>query len=269
MNSSSLSEAALGVAVIAVSLFASALALAFARPLVVAAALIAAALALSVVAWRLARIGATCRKIEVVAARIARGDFEARILDIRDGGVLGRLQHAFNDAVDRCDAFVRESTAAMAAIRDDRYHRRILPRGLHGSVRLAAETINAAMDVIKQRVAAFNANTSQFEEAIGNVIDAMSSAAGDMESTAGVLGRGAATTLDGAKVVQRSSENASSNMETVAARRQSSRRRRERWDGTSTVRRPLLVRPSYGSRGRAMPSPACRAPRRRSTRSSS
>ncbi|MDC7785659.1 HAMP domain-containing methyl-accepting chemotaxis protein [Rhodoplanes sp. TEM] len=217
MNSSSLSEANAGAAVLAVALVLAGAGQVLAVPVVANGGLVAAVVALAFVASRLVRLCRTCRAVAAVAERIARGDFEARILNIRDRGSLGRLQHAFNDAIDRCDAFVRESTAAMAAIRDDKYHRRILPKGLHGNVRLAAETINEATEAIRCRVAAFNANTARFEDAIGRVIDAMSGAVGNMESTAGVLGQGAAATRDRAEVVERSSEEASSNMETVAA----------------------------------------------------
>ncbi|MBK5957068.1 methyl-accepting chemotaxis protein [Rhodoplanes elegans] len=217
MNSSLLSEATAGVVAAALGLVLAGAGLVFAAPTVLAGGLAVAALALAVVAWRLAVLGCACREAAAVAERVARGDFEARILTIRDRGAFGRLQHAFNDATDRCDAFVRESTAAMAAIRDDKYHRRILPKGLHGSVKLAAETINEAMEVIRCRVAAFNADTAQFEEAIGRVVDAMAGAVGNMESTAGVLGQGATETRTRAEAVERSSQDASSNMETVAA----------------------------------------------------
>jgi methyl-accepting chemotaxis protein len=217
MNSSSLSEAVAGVVVAGVALSTASAGLAFSSVPVLTGGLVVAAVALAFVGWRLARIARICRTFADVAERIARGDFEARVMGLRERGALGRLQHAFNDAIDRCDAFVRESAAAMGAIRDNRYHRRIIPKGLHGAVRGASETINDAMEVIQRRVAAFNANTAQFEDAIGRIVDAVSGAAGNMESTAGVLGDGAAATRDRARAVESSSETASAAMETVAA----------------------------------------------------
>lgn len=74
------------------------------------------------------------QKIVDGAARVCRaisdGDFEARVLHIGDHGELLQLQRSLNDMIDRCDAFVREATAAMGALRDDKYYRRILPQGL-------------------------------------------------------------------------------------------------------------------------------------------
>jgi methyl-accepting chemotaxis protein len=127
------------------------------------------------------------------------------------------LQHALNDMIDRCDAFVRESSAAMAAIRDDKYFRHILPQGLRGALLMASQTINQAMQAIEQRVAAFNANTAEFEGAIGAVIDTVSTASGNMGETAGSLGRGVTATRQQAMAVSAATEQASSNMETVAA----------------------------------------------------
>ncbi|EJW10068.1 methyl-accepting chemotaxis sensory transducer [Rhodovulum sp. PH10] len=216
-SSCSLFRTVAGFAVAVLALLVGLAADVAAAPTVATASAAVAVAALAFAGWQLARVAAVVRKVTAVAARIADGDFEARVLGIRDGGLLGRLQHAFNDSIDRCDAYIRESTAVMDAIRDDKYHRRILPAGLRGSMKVASVSINEAMEVIRRRVAAFNANTAQFETAIGAIIDAVSGAAGNMGSTAGVLGEGASQTRSRAKIVADSSEQASANMESVAA----------------------------------------------------
>jgi len=157
----------------------------------------------------LTELGAVCR-------RIADGDFEARLAGA-EARELGALSHVFNDMIDRCDAFVRESSAAMAAIRDDKYYRHILPQGLRGSLLIASRTINEAMAAIETRVAAFNANTAAFEHAIGTVIDAVGDASSNMGETAGSLSRGVSHARERTLAVSAASEQASTNMETVAA----------------------------------------------------
>ena len=152
-----------------------------------------------------------------VCASIAKGDFEARVLDIREHGDIGTLHHALNDMVDRCDAFVREGSAAMSAVRDDKYFRRILPEGLHGSLLVAAKTINEATDAIQAKVAAFNANTSTFETAINAIVESLSDASANMSETANVLNKGSTVTRERATAVAAASEEATSNMQTVAA----------------------------------------------------
>jgi hypothetical protein len=81
-------------------------------------------------------------KIEAVCEAISRGDFEARIVDIKETGGLADAQHKVNDMIDRCDAFVREATASLEAVCRNIYYRRIFYGGLQGSFRVAAEIVN-------------------------------------------------------------------------------------------------------------------------------
>lgn len=85
-------------------------------------------------------------RIASVCEEISKGNFEARITNIRETGVLGDVQHKLNNAIDCCDAFVREATATLDAVCRNVYYRRILYGGLHGSFRVAAESINHAVE---------------------------------------------------------------------------------------------------------------------------
>jgi len=214
---SSLSKAAACLAVAALALFAASTGAVLDSPWLLAAGLATTALALAALGALLRRFDRAVAQLGAVCGRIAHGDFEARVMYSREGGRLGELQHGLNDMIDRCDAFVREASAAMAAIRDDKYYRRILPQGLRGALLIASQTINDAMQAIEVRVAAFNANTAEFESAIGAVIGTVSAASNNMGDTAGSLGRGVAATRERAVAVSAASEQASANMETVAA----------------------------------------------------
>ena len=97
---------------------------------------------------RLARQDADTTVLERIAAvcgQIGRGNFEARLTNIEGSGVSAEAQFAVNDMIDRCDAFVREATAAMEAVCRNIYYRRILDGGLQGSFRAAAAIINDAV----------------------------------------------------------------------------------------------------------------------------
>jgi methyl-accepting chemotaxis protein len=153
----------------------------------------------------------------LVCRAIANGDFEARVVRIGDGGELRQLQHELNNMIDRCDAFVREATAAMAALRDNKYYRRILPQGLHGALQTAATAMNEASEVIQARVSAFNADTVQFEAAIGTIVGALADASSNISQTSRRLNQGASTTRESAAAVSTTSEQATENMQTVAA----------------------------------------------------
>ncbi len=84
-------------------------------------------------------------KIAAVCDEIVKGNFEARIPRVTEDGVLGDVQHRINDMIDRCDAFIRESTASLDAVCHNIYYRRILLGGMQGAFRVAAEKINDAV----------------------------------------------------------------------------------------------------------------------------
>lgn len=152
-----------------------------------------------------------------VCREIAKGNFETRILDIRDDCPLRDLQHAVNDMVDRCDAFIREASASMQAVCDNKYYRRILPRGLHGTMLIAANNINAATAALQRRITAFTESAIRFESEIGSVVDGVSTASTTMGETAEILGHGASVTKEHATAVAAASEQTTTNMQTVAA----------------------------------------------------
>ncbi len=216
-SSSSLFNAAACLAGVVGSIAAAVVGPAIGEPLLLQVGLGGALLSAALLGLMLLRIDRALRSIETVCQRIADGDFEARIIGCRDGGRIATLTHTFNDMIDRCDAFVREASAAMGAIRDDKYYRHILPAGLRGSLLIASQTINDAMQAIETRVAAFNANTADFEGTISAVIDTVSSASSNMGETAGSLNQGVVATRERALAVSAASEQASANMESVAA----------------------------------------------------
>ena len=101
-------------------------------------ALVAALAGLGLALSGLLRLNAALAEVTTVCARLSKGDFEARLQGCREHGKFGQMRESFNDMIDRCDAFVREAGAAMAAVRDNKYYRHILPQGLHGSRRIAS-----------------------------------------------------------------------------------------------------------------------------------
>jgi len=59
--------------------------------------------------WRLTR---TLEAIATVCGSAAQGDLEARILDLPEPGLVGRLQRCVNRMLDISDAFVREASGS-------------------------------------------------------------------------------------------------------------------------------------------------------------
>jgi methyl-accepting chemotaxis protein len=84
------------------------------------------------------------------ALRVCRagseGDLEQRITRFDCDGELGDLLHAINHLLDMTDAFVREATATLEHASRGEFHRRVLPEGMRGCFRQAAQSINAATE---------------------------------------------------------------------------------------------------------------------------
>jgi len=101
------------------------------------------------------------RRLLAVCDAASRGDLEARVQDLDVDGTpsgqsLVRLGHRIDHLLDLTDAYVRESMAALEAARDERFYRRFLERGLHGSFATGARAINAASDSMAAQAAALH-----------------------------------------------------------------------------------------------------------------
>jgi methyl-accepting chemotaxis protein len=155
--------------------------------------------------------------MRTVCAGIAKGDFEQRVLGICDRGEIGALQSALNDMIDRCDAFVREGSAAMDAVRHNKYFRRIRPEGLHGSLRIATQVINDATVAMHTRLMLLNRQTTEFEDAIKVILDGLSGASSSLANVGSVLETGATETRHRATSVAAATEQATASMQTIAA----------------------------------------------------
>lgn len=216
MNLSSLSKAGLGFAVAALAVAGQiGVSLVTGSILFVAAPIALAGLAFGgVMFWRARRSIATATE---VLARVGQGDFEARIVCSREGGDLGRLHGTINDTTDTIDAYIRESSAAMDAIRNNHYFRRILPDGLHGALLNGATIINEAAAVIEHRISAFHMSTSGFEQAINAIVQGLSEASSSMSTMAAALEQGASTTDERTSLVAATAADMAVNVQTVAA----------------------------------------------------
>ncbi|GAB2188282.1 methyl-accepting chemotaxis protein [Roseibium sp. LAB1] len=156
------------------------------------------------------------RALDVVE-RVAEGDFEARILNITEGGEAGRLLHAINRMIDRTDAYVRETKASLEYVAENKYYRRISTRGMTGAFGEASDVINKAMQAMEDRVGAFSNVVSSFEEQMAGVVGAVASASSQLEASARTMSQSSTSLNEQAVIVASASEEASTNVSSVAA----------------------------------------------------
>ena len=216
-NSSSLSRARLACAATAlctVVLFGYALLAGLGTGVLFGAA---AALACSSLAClSLARTAASLRQSAQICRAVDQGDFEARIVGIREHGDLGEMMWAINGLIDRTDAYIRETAASMGYVSRNLYYRGIVETGMVGAFLGGAKTINAATEAISSRVTEFKGVTQRFESTVYGVVETVVDAVTELEATAATMENTAHTTEGRATAVSKAAEDACQNMQTVS-----------------------------------------------------
>ncbi|MDP6706555.1 MAG: hypothetical protein QF893_09455 [Alphaproteobacteria bacterium] len=152
-----------------------------------------------------------------VCRAVAGGDFEARIIDIREGGELGETLWAINELIDRTDAFLRESAASMQYVSRNQYFRRIIEKGMVGSFLGSGQTINAASQAIATKVGEFRGVADRFESRVKHVAETLAATATELDSTSDEMKTMATSAGERSVAVAAAAEEASTNVQTVAA----------------------------------------------------
>jgi methyl-accepting chemotaxis protein len=135
-------------------------------------------------------IGKACRSITqavTVCQDVLAGQFERRVIGIRDGGNLGELLHTINDMIDPMDAFVRESAAAMEHVSQGLYFRRMIETGMKGSFAQSARKVNAATIAMQTRIMDLQGTTQAFDAATRTIAETVSESSQHLKGDAAAL----------------------------------------------------------------------------------
>lgn len=155
------------------------------------------------------------RALEVCKA-IADGDFEQRILNITETGETGKLMHAINRMIDRTDAYIRESQAALLHLSQNKHYRHILEKGMVGDYLRAAKTINTAICSVEETNEEFVKMGTSCEGQMRDVVESISSSVGALNDATEMLDQASSSASDQSTTVAAGAEEASVNMDGVA-----------------------------------------------------
>ena len=167
--------------------------------------------------WAQRRALAVIDEAAEVCRKAASGDLEVRIFRDREQGRLGAIQKSVNDMLDITDAFVREASASMEYASQGKHFRKILARGLLGSFRRSAVTINAGTDSLGRRVVQIADLSKQFGTHLDQIAGGLGTAANDLEADADRMAAAAEKTSRETAGVITASSHASTNVATVAS----------------------------------------------------
>jgi len=156
-----------------------------------------------------------------IIQRLQNGDFEARVLNITEGGKIGLMQRSTNNMADYIDSFIRESAAVMEHIDKGKYFRRILESGMKGSLLNGTKAINNAADSFEQAQKDFtnrlNTLTDNFDQNVAVFIRDLAASTGQLSSTSGGLSDVASKGEEQAQSLVGASNTATGNVNTVAS----------------------------------------------------
>ncbi len=160
------------------------------------------------------------RELTAICERAAAGDLEARVSPAPDSVEFAALGGAINHLLDICDAYVRESAAALDHCARGEFHRPILLRGLHGSYRHAAVTINRAAHKMSEdaaKIARFETERKAVARRVAETTDSVTSSAGDLRANATSIQEHVADSRRLAEDVAQATDLAAQNTNAVAA----------------------------------------------------
>ncbi|NJC67991.1 chemotaxis protein [Planosporangium flavigriseum] len=137
------------------------------------------------------------RAIAALCAQVSTGDLEVRLPRLAgedEVADVARARHRLNHLLDLTDAFVRESTASLGAASEGRYYRRFLLRGMPGTFRQGAATIDKARVAIQRSAETLDqaadqrrALADEFESAVMSMSEHVAAASTELSASAGSL----------------------------------------------------------------------------------
>lgn len=140
------------------------------------------------------------REAAKVCRLAASGDLEPRVLHVTSevDPEIAELMHSINHLLDMTDAFVREAAATMVHAEKGEFYRRVLLKGMRGSFRSAANTINESTDAMEagsealkeaqQKRAALTTEVASATQVVAHLSDA-SSEIGEMSDLIGTIAK--------------------------------------------------------------------------------
>lgn len=165
-------------------------------------------------------VGRTKKRLEsamAVCKKIASGDYSVRLTGIQDKGEVGELFHTINNMADYNDAFIREATAAMYAVSQNKYYRCILENGMQGSLLHGARVINKALVSVGHKMNNFVEVANDVNQSLGKVVGEIGTTADTLKSTAFVMEETVRMARDKSNIAVRGANDTSMSVDTISS----------------------------------------------------
>ena len=162
------------------------------------------------------RTVAGIKQCQEMLDKAARGNLEERFLLISGHDALAKLARSINHFMDSSDAFVRETEASLSVVAQNRFYRRIMERGMSGTFKSAAVTINSITNSLEQVIQKHREVARGFQIVVSTQVDTGISIAHHTKANAMAMDTASNGTLDLSRSVLETTRNVSQNMQKVA-----------------------------------------------------
>lgn len=128
------------------------------------------------------------RTMREACDEVTQGDFEKRVMLRHASGDSLALMNAINNLIDVADAYIRESSASADHAARGLFYRKILLDGLNGRWNQGAESLNRSAQQVRQAlVMSMRGAGKQLEESVGDILQGLEQAVGQMKTMSGSL----------------------------------------------------------------------------------
>ena len=168
--------------------------------------------------WRLLQLKQAMRVVAEVCADCAQGDMEQRIILPKASGEILLLMNNANRFIDVADAYIRESGASADHAARGLFYRNILPSGLNGTWKSAAEQLNQSSRQVRENlVKTVNDAGKKLEASVMQTILQLSGSTQQLMGTSDSLNQIASHGSEEAEALAVSTTATAENMNTIAA----------------------------------------------------
>lgn len=172
---------------------------------------------LSLSFYNLNKLESELKRMTLTVSALAKGEFESRLTKITEKGTLGEFQWRLNEMADSVDAFIRESTAAMQHVSRNKYFRRIIEAGMHGSLLSGAQIINRATQSVEDKMNGFMDIAGDLDRSLNQVVEQINTTAENLVKSTDAMQNSVICTRHEVESAMRDSNETSKSVQTISA----------------------------------------------------
>lgn len=172
---------------------------------------------LSLAFYSINKVENELKRMTLIVSALSKGDFESRMTNITEKGTLGNFQWRLNEMADSVDSFIREATASMEHVSRNKYFRRIIEAGMHGSLLSGAQIINRATQGVEDKMNGFMRIADDLDTSLNQVVQQINTTTENLVKSTDAMQHSVVSTRREVDAAMRDSNETSKSVQTISA----------------------------------------------------